>query len=50
MATFEEKIEKACEDLEIPGAILVAESADGIFSSPSPREAQKLMFARQISI
>jgi len=30
MASFEHKIEKACKDLEIPGAVLIAESADGM--------------------
>jgi hypothetical protein len=29
MASFEEKIEKACRDGLIPGAVLVASTADG---------------------
>lgn len=34
MSSFEEKIEQACKDLEIPGVVLVGGSADGMdFSS-----------------
>jgi hypothetical protein len=35
MSSFDATIEKACKDIVIPGAVLVASSADGILPLPS---------------
>lgn len=53
MASFEEILEKACKDVEIPGAVLVGGSADGISSdpaSPSFHESMLTKSARQIPL
>jgi hypothetical protein len=33
--SFEDRMERACKDLEIPGAILVASDKDGMFENVS---------------
>ena len=36
MDSFEAMVEKACENVELPGVVLVASSADGTSLSLSP--------------
>ena len=46
MASFDETIQRACDELEIPGAVLAASSADGMFLDLCLSHSKSTMFKK----